>query len=138
MTSNIDWNNPTFRVSKFFIVSEVTKGDRRRIPVKGSQVEKNILILANELDIIRVKWGKPIGVTSWYRPPQVNFEVGGVANSQHILGSAVDIFDYSGDHIRFENFLDANWKTRALGYGIRSGRGFTHLDMRSPRLRWDY
>jgi putative chitinase len=134
----IDWNNPNAKVSKFFAVQEVTQGDRRRIPQRGSVVEANVIKLATQLDIIRVKWGKPIGVTSWYRPPLVNAEVGGVTNSQHILGTAVDVYDYSGDHIRFENFLDLAWGDRALGYGVASGRGFTHLDLRTGRIRWNY
>ena len=134
----IDWNNPNAKVSKFFTVQEVTQGDRRRIPQRGSVVEANVIKLATQLDIIRVKWGKPIGVTSWYRPPLVNAEVGGVTNSQHILGTAVDVYDYSGDDIRFENFLDLAWGDRALGYGVASGRGFTHLDLRTGRIRWNY
>jgi uncharacterized protein YcbK (DUF882 family) len=135
---SIDWNNPKARVSQFFTVEEVTQSDRRRIPQRGSTVEANIIKLAIQLDIIRVKWAKPIGVSSWYRPPQVNAEVGGVQNSQHILGGAVDVYDYSGDDIRFENFLDQAWGNRALGYGIASGLGFTHLDLRTGRIRWDY
>jgi putative chitinase len=134
----IDWNNPRAKVSQFFTVQEVTQGDRRRIPQRGSVVEANVIKLATQLDIIRVKWGKPIGVTSWYRPPLVNAEVGGVTNSQHILGTAVDVYDYSGDDIRFENFLDLAWGDRALGYGVASGRGFTHLDLRTGRIRWNY
>ena len=134
----IDWNNPRAKVSQFFTVQEVTQGDRRRIPQRGSVVEANVIKLATQLDIIRVKWGKPIGVTSWYRPPLVNAEVGGVTNSQHILGTAVDGYNYSGDDIRFENFLDLAWGDRALGYGVASGRGFTHLDLRTGRIRWNY
>ena len=134
----IDWNSPNAKVSKFFTVQEVTQGDRRRIPQRGSVVEANVIKLATQLDIIRVKWGKPIGVTSWYRPPLVNAEVGGVTNSQHILSTAVDVYDYSGDDIRFENFLDLAWGDRALGYGVASGRGFTHLDLRTGRIRWNY
>lgn len=34
--------------------------------------------------------GKPIIVTSWYRNDRVNQAVGGVPNSQHRLGEAVD------------------------------------------------
>ena len=134
----IDWNSPNAKVSQFFTVQEVTQGDRRRIPQRGSVVEANVIKLATQLDIIRVKWGKPIGVTSWYRPPLVNAEVGGVTNSQHILGTAVDVYDYSGDDIRFENFLDLAWGDQALGYGVASGRGFTHLDLRTGRIRWNY
>jgi uncharacterized protein YcbK (DUF882 family) len=136
--NQIDWNNPNAKVSNFFTVGEVTQGDRRRIPTAGSQVEKNIIRLAAELDKIRQKWGRPIGVTSWYRPTAVNAEVGGVSNSQHINGSAVDVYDMGGREREFEEFLDREWGDRALGYGVASGRGFTHLDLRLGGIRWTY
>lgn len=133
-----NWNNPNERISKHFIVKEVTQNDTRRIPLLNSDVEKNILFLAAKLDKIRDKWGRPIGVTSWYRPVRVNAEVGGVANSQHITGGAADIYDYlGGKDAEFEAFLDREWD-RALGYGVAAGRGFTHLDLRLGRIRWDY
>lgn len=134
----INWQKSNEKVSKFFTVAEVTQGDRRRIPISGSDVEKNILFLARKLDQIRDAWGFPIGVTSWYRPPSVNYEVGGVANSQHITGGAADIYTYVGDEFEFEKFVDRMWSDRALGYGVASGLGFTHLDLRKGRIRWDY
>ena len=43
------------------------------------------------LQPIRDAWGKPIKVTSGYRCPRLNAAVGGVKNSQHVLGQAADI-----------------------------------------------
>ena len=43
------------------------------------------------LEMLRSKLGKPIIITSGYRCPKHNKEVGGVANSQHTKGTAVDI-----------------------------------------------
>ena len=43
------------------------------------------------LQPIRDAWGQPIKVTSGYRCPRVNELVGGVKNSQHVLGQAADI-----------------------------------------------
>ncbi|MFM7791515.1 MAG: D-Ala-D-Ala carboxypeptidase family metallohydrolase, partial [Microcystis panniformis] len=43
-----------------------------------------------ELEKIRTDYGKPIIITSGYRPEQINRAVGGVSNSQHIRGTAVD------------------------------------------------
>lgn len=43
------------------------------------------------LQPIRDAWGKPIVVSSGYRCPKLNAAVGGVKNSQHILGQAADI-----------------------------------------------
>lgn len=134
----INWQKPSEKVSRFFTVSEVIQDDWRRIPPKGSNIEKNIRFLAVKLDTLRDIWGSPIGVTSWYRPPLVNAEARGVSNSQHLTGGAADIYTYSGNDQEFERFLDIHWRERALGYGIAAGRGFTHLDLRLGGARWDY
>lgn len=128
-TGQIDWKNPRCYVSKYFTVMEVTQGDRRRIPVLGSQEEKNILRFAVELDSVREAWGHPLGVSSWFRPKKpvnINAQVGGVADSQHILGWAADIYPLAGGSIfDLQRWLDGRWLDR-LGYGAR--KGFVHLD----------
>lgn len=138
----INWQDMNARVSRYFTVGEVTQRDRRRIPRAGSQEENNILQLAKELDKVRDAWGSPIGVTSWYRPNSpidINAEVGGVPNSQHISGRAADIYTMDGRDQDFEHWLDTvAWKDRALGYGVAAGRGFTHVDLRPGHLRWPY
>lgn len=142
--SPINWNDPKCRISKYFTVGEVTQNDPRRKPLPGSDIERNCLELARELDHVRETWGSPIGVTSWYRPPDVNAEVGGVFDSQHLSGRAADIYTIDSDGFgqrdrNFEHWLDTvAWKGRALGYGISSRRGFTHVDLRIGEERWNY
>ncbi|MBW4421777.1 MAG: hypothetical protein KME13_21585 [Myxacorys californica WJT36-NPBG1] len=144
MTQPIDWNNPSASVSKHFTVAEVTQNDDRRLPAVGSDEEAAILNLAVELDKVRDAWGSAIGVTSWYRPYEINLACGGVVNSQHIYGSAADIYTMDGRDAEFETFLDENWGG-GLGYGVASGRGFTHCDLRrggfkygDGAIRWMY
>lgn len=142
---NIDWSNPNCRISEFFTVGEVTKGDPARTPKIGSQQEKNILALAIELDKLRKAFGHPLGVTSWYRPPAVNEAVGGVPNSQHIHGLAADVYPLSGMSIEdFQTWCEEVWYG-CVGRGFR--KGFVHLDMRNGSgfmtggekgVRWDY
>lgn len=137
--SHIDWHDNNCKISQYFTVGEVTQKDSRRIPIAGGPEEANIMALARELDTVRGAWGSPIGVTSWYRPPEINAAVGGVANSQHIHGSAADIYTMNGRGQEFERWLDSNvWADRALGYGVASGKGFTHLDLRQGHIRWHY
>lgn len=132
--SDIDWHNNNCKVSKYFTVGEVTQWDRRRIPTNSAHIQ-NILTLAKALDKIRNDSGCAIGVTSWYRPPAINAEVGGVSNSQHINGSAADIYPIGGDIYAFQKWLDKQWD-KALGYGAK--KGFVHVDLRDGRIRWDY
>jgi hypothetical protein len=141
----VDWLNPACQLSAFFTVAECTKGDDRRIPEPDSEEEANILAMAQELDAIRDAWGSAIGVTSWYRPEAVNTECGGVSNSQHITGGAVDIYPIAEDRGQeFEDWLDSRWGG-GLGWGQASGRGFTHIDLRGGGylhgegdIRWQY
>lgn len=140
---SIDWNNFNQLISKYFQVGEVVKWDSRRIPYDQSVISE-VLALAKELDLIREEWGNAIGVSSWHRPREINDEVGGALDSQHIYGCAADIYDMDGDEAGFEAFLDAGWGG-ALGYGVASGLGFTHLDLRGGgwqhgdgEIRWWY
>ena len=45
----------------------------------------------NCLDVIRVKYGKPITISSGYRCPELNRIVGGAITSQHTKGQAADL-----------------------------------------------
>lgn len=58
----------------------------------NTEVKAALKKLAVEvLQPIRDAWGGPIHVTSGYRCPRLNASVGGVKNSQHLLGQAADI-----------------------------------------------
>lgn len=137
--SKINWLDFNCPVSEYFTVGEVSKFSSNRI-VYNEQHRKNVVALCQLLDEVRKAWAKPIGVTSFYRPPAVNKAVRGARNSQHLTGSGVDIYPIGEDARALESWLDHRWGDRALGYGARSGKGFTHLDLRnSPRrIRWRY
>ena len=48
-------------------------------------------LIANVLQPLRDKYGKPIIVDSGYRCPKLNQAVGGAKTSQHLYGQAADI-----------------------------------------------
>lgn len=52
---------------------------------------ERILNTATNMEVVRAILGRnPIRINSWYRSPAVNKAVGGVSNSEHALGAAVD------------------------------------------------
>ena len=77
---------------------------------------------------------KPIKIHSAYRTPEWNKKVGGVANSQHVQGIALDLEHTVMSNAMFHALILENW--RALGVrGIGHYKNFVHIDIRdSPKL----
>lgn len=80
---------------KYFSLSEfINSATAKRLNIDNTpsfDVVDNLNKLADYLDGIREKLGKPILVNSGFRCPVLNKTVGGVANSQHIKGLAADL-----------------------------------------------
>jgi Peptidase M15 len=137
--------NPIYSGSHF-TWGEATKGGTR-IPedciidgddISARTIVSNIILIAKELDIIRHNFGDhPITITSWYRDPTSNREVGGVRNSQHKRGWAADIQIEGYEPRQVAAKLGDTW----LG-GLGDSVSFTHLDLRHrlglAAARWDY
>jgi hypothetical protein len=51
----------------------------------------NLKRICTWLEVLRKRYGKPIIINSGYRSPQLNRKIGGVKNSNHLTGCAVDI-----------------------------------------------
>lgn len=68
---------------------------RNKIPNVPSDAIVSVMIrTAKSLERVRALLGVPLTVSSWYRSPEVNHAVGGVQNSQHLTGEAVDFIAY--------------------------------------------
>jgi GH24 family phage-related lysozyme (muramidase) len=98
--------------------------------------------LAAFLERARVKFGgKPVIITSGYRPRTINAAVGGSSASEHLYDApnvgAVDFYIREVNINHVQEWCDANWPY-SLGYG--APKGFCHLGIRRgrPRVRWDY
>ena len=80
---------------KYFSLSEfINSATAKRLGIDNMptfEIVENLNRLADYLDGIREKLGKPILVNSGYRSPILNKAVGGVANSQHLKGLAADV-----------------------------------------------
>lgn len=115
-----------------FTWAEATKNGTR-IPI-DSLVTQNIFLMAEKMEQVRSLFGNiPIMITSWYRDPSTNRRVGGASKSTHLLGHAVDFNVQGLSPKEVQRRLDGYW-SGGLGYG----KGFTHLDCRNYKARWNY
>ena len=94
--------------------------------------------LLNLLEDIRNAVGEPITVNCCYRCPAHNAEVGGVPNSQHVLGTAADI-DVTSLSIGVDELADIAVSLGADAIGRYPN--FVHVDVRDGRVgsgfAWD-
>ena len=83
------------KLSDHFTLAEFTASDTAaRLRLDNTPTAAHLLNLkttaARMEEVRRLLGGKPIRITSAYRSPVVNRAVGGVVNSDHALGWAVD------------------------------------------------
>lgn len=121
----IDWGNFDARVTPNLTVGEVLQKDRRRIPSAGAAVRSRLVATAREFQRVRDAWGRPLGVTSFYRPEPINSQKGGTRNSRHVTGQAFDIYPIGASIDTFYDWIRVRWRG---GLGDGRPRGFVHLD----------
>lgn len=90
--------------------------------------------LVDVLDAIRERLGVPLYINSGYRCPEHNAEVGGVSNSQHVLGTAADI---TYDGIDVDYLAQVAEECGADGIGCYYYQNFVHVDVRGYAARWN-
>lgn len=120
---------PDLQVSKSFKLSEFR-------PKDGSYTALRLHPgLVGLLEQIRAAAGCSIHVTSGYRPPDYNRNVGGEVNSYHMDGVAADIYasnlSTSQLHAICERLVGDSG-----GVGYYPTQGFVHVDVRGYRARW--
>lgn len=89
--------------------------------------------LVRMLDQVREIYGKPITITSGYRTPEHNAEVGGVPDSAHVKGLAADIYG--------SNMLDLLAAVKMVGFkrvGVASNFIHVDIDTSKPQVAWTY
>lgn len=117
------------RITKSFTLEELyasTTANARKIynvPAAQAVVNLTLLTLA-VLQPLRDAMGEPIKIGSGYRCPALNAAVGGVSNSQHMTGEAVDLcidgdlkkgkkwFEWIKTHCKFDQLI---WEHNAKG-----------------------
>ena len=109
----------------------------------GCEMPKDVLHqiqkLANQLQVLRDSTDKKITINSGYRCEEHNKSIGGVSNSQHILGKAADIVVKGIEpSITFDLVDLLINEGEMLQGGLGNYDTFTHYDIRKNKARWDY
>jgi len=121
-------------ISKNFSWYEVAnKYDPFKLP---TDVKDNLRKLINTvLQPARDKLGSSIHTTSGYRSPEHNLAVGGSSKSQHIRGTAVDIYCPRLRGNEFFSFMLENFLNEIGGLGLYYNEQmvgkFIHVDIRA-------
>lgn len=102
-----------------------------------TDVLRNLIELAKNLQVLRDEVKKPIKITSGYRPAELNAKVGGASKSRHITGQAADfkIEGYTPKQVAaiIEKLIAAG-KMKQGGIGTYST--WVHYDVRGTAARW--
>ena len=114
-------------LSKNFTVREFACQDGSRVVL----VHQKLVVYLQQ---VRDHFGKPLIITSGYRTVTHNSKVGGVADSQHIFGSAVDCYIPG---IAVSDLYSYFCEIAGNSCGIGIYNNFVHFDVRPTKSRWD-
>lgn len=125
------------KLSNNFYLSEFRCKDGSNTPL---DVFYRLQKLALQLQVLRDYLKTPIKINSGYRSKQYNKLVGGVRNSQHVLGNAADI---TAEGYTPKNIAEAIEYLISKGDMLQGGIGvyntFVHYDIgyNGKKRRWD-
>lgn len=106
--------------------------------VMPEDVLMNVQKVANQLQVLRNHINKPIKINSGYRSPDHNRAIGGVSNSQHVLGKAADIMVTGVTTSELSAIIE---QLISDGDMLQGGLGvyntFVHYDIRKKKTRWN-
>lgn len=103
----------------------------------GEQIvfDKMLVPFLEKLDKLRELFGNPIVITSSYRSPEYNENIGGSPKSQHLQGNAVDIRKYNyteSELLRLAFYCGV----LGLSYGIEGD--CVHIDNRDNQIIFEW
>ena len=123
-------------LSKNFKLEEFSCKDGVPVPVVYWE---NVQLLANNLQVLRDSFNKPLRINSAYRHVDYNRSVGGAESSRHLTAEAADITvdGHSPEEVfaRIERLIETG-KMSEGGLGIYDT--FVHYDVRGHKARWNY
>ena len=127
------------KLTKHFTTEEYTVNQ-----TENCNITVEALKHAEILEEFRIWLGKPMKVNAWYRTPEYNKKVGGVANSSHLRGVATD-WGISGvsqaDFIKYAK----KWKALCKKHGVIGEAGLykwgihlgSHITYSKAFYHWD-
>ena len=122
------------KLTEHFYKSEFDSKDGAEMP---PEVLDNIQDLAENLELLRRFFNKPITINSGYRSPEHNKAVGGAKNSQHKLGQAADIVVKDTPPEIVADVIEGLIRLGLMeDGGIGRYETFTHYDRRGVNKRW--
>lgn len=128
-------------ISKYVDYDEAIVSSTGLPNVPTEEALENMRFVAqNIFDRVREHFRKPIGITSFYRSPDVNKKVGGAITSQHMKGEAIDIngnliggvsnaaiFNFIKDNLEFDQLI---WE-----FGDNKSPSWVHVSLKKGLLR---
>ena len=124
------------KITKNFSVKEFICKDGNTLAIPAVYM-KNVVRLAENLQVLRDHIDRPIYVNSGYRTIKYNKAVGGSAMSQHLCGKAADIRVKgmsSREVYSAIKILISIDEMEEGGLGLY--KGFVHYDIRGIKARW--
>lgn len=122
-----------FKLEEFLTSSTARQRSIENLP--SFEIVEHLAELAVFLDGMRAAWGSGIKITSGFRNEALNRAVGGVSNSVHRLGWAVDLQPSNGRMAEFKRFALEYLKDKQFDELIIENKGkveWLHLQLYSP------
>lgn len=122
------------KLTKNFSLAEFNCHDGTPVPLN---LLDNVVELAQNLQVLRNFLDEPIHINSGYRSPAYNKRIGGVKESQHLMGKASDITVKSKTPRQLAAVIEKLIKEGKMSQGgIGVYPGFVHYDIRKTKARW--
>ena len=121
-------------VTKNFSLREFRCKDGTDVP---DELKDNVVLLCENLQILRDHIGKPIRIISGYRSPKYNRRIGGARKSQHMKAKAADLRVSGMTPHELKHAIETlieEGKMMKGGVGLYTT--FTHYDVRGRNARW--
>ena len=131
---------PNFPLAELIYSNTATARGINNAPGPAERVR--LARLSHALQAVRNALARPISISSGYRNPVLNRAVGGVSNSRHLVGDAVDIRLAGWDAAGVKALIDACVKAGFRGFGLGTNKAgevtFLHVDLRTAPTVWLY